>query len=161
MEKEQIEEQNAKSRKHTIQTLRRGIKTRQRELKRLLQLDKKDHPTNKVEGDVFYYYTPYVYGRPRVAIAAHTNTARTELYYGIAVTDSRDQFCKRTGRIRALGKAVSTKRTIVKLKDNSNKAIYTKLKDLAELAYLAAVERQKAHRPLSEFEEKVRSTSSK
>lgn len=114
------------------------------EIRKALQTHKSNkHPEAKAEGPVYYYYTPFHPNKPRVTVAAHVNTRRGELHYGVRVADSRDQFCKATGRIRAMGLAVSTKRKIMKLKSTDHKYVRERIAEVAEMTQKLSFQKRK------------------
>ena len=95
----------------------------------------KNHPEHKVQGRVFYLHNKYHPGMPRVTMAAYVDEKRMEINSGIYVAMPHQQFSKKTGRVRALGKALSTKRYIIKTKQLESDYIREKLS-----LHLSAVE---------------------
>jgi hypothetical protein len=88
----------------------------------------KSHPESKAEGRIFYLHSEHRPGFPRVTIAGHVNEDKQECYFGVSICDPRDQFEKKTGRIRAMGRAISTKRQILKIRvPNDPKFVRDKL----------------------------------
>lgn len=101
------------------------------------------NPENKAEGAIYYHYTPHITSKPRITVAAHVNASKRELYYGVVVTSSKDVFVKKEGRIRAMGKAVSTRRSILRINDTSHSSIRERLAEIAKREFFNANNRQR------------------
>lgn len=87
----------------------------------------KNNPERKAEGKVYYLHSKFRPGFSRLTIAAHVNEAKQEMYFGVSICNPFDQFVKKTGRVKAMGRAVSTNRQIVKLKKFDHAYVREKL----------------------------------
>lgn len=150
----QIEEKIAVNKRDMLQTLYRKREFINNEIGKLVSQRKKERkndPESKVVGSKYYYYTPFIPGQPRVTVAAHVNAEKMELYYGVVVTNSKDQFCKRTGRLKAMGKAVSTKRSIMRLKSTNHKYVREVIGGLGHMAFVQSKSKRREGWPEERF----------
>jgi hypothetical protein len=112
---------------------------------------KTSHPESKIKEDEmkYYHYTPYLdqlgNSQPRVTVAGYVNSDKKELYYGICINDSRNTFVKKTGRLKAMGYAVSTKRKIVRLKSTHHKYVRELLHGIAMATLKVSLISRKKH----------------
>lgn len=119
-------------------------------LEQTLQPDsrKKKNPEAKANGPVYYLHNKFVAGKPRITVAGYVNLSTNELHWSLYICPASKQFSKRKGRMRAMGKAVSTRRHIVKLKDLAHAAVRDRLYKslLAVQADINTAEQVKAER---------------
>lgn len=82
----------------------------------------------KAKGDVYYLHSSPK-ENVRATIAGFVDKERKELHYGVAICASGDNFTKKLGRVKAMGRAVSTKRRIVRVSQIDHRSIRLKLQE--------------------------------
>lgn len=119
----------------------------QYEIALLTKKNNKNNPERKADGKVYYLHGTHKNGYPRVTVACHVNEDKGEMYVGAAICSPLDQFQKRTGRVRAMGRAVSSKRQIVKLKRFEHEYVREKLNIYLNKIELKAIQTYLAKHP--------------
>jgi hypothetical protein len=107
----------------------------------------KNNPEAKAEGRIYYLHGDYRKGFPRVTVAAHLNETKKEMYMGASICSSEDQFVRKTGRLRAMGRAISTKRVITGLKLFDHATVRNKLNVYLKKVELAAYQEAMKRNP--------------
>jgi hypothetical protein len=122
------------------------LKRQQRQIKSelyKLSLLRKETPSDKAEGQIYYAHSKFMESMPRISVAGHINEAKMELHCGAYICPKNRNWSRREARIRAMGKAISTSRTIIRLKSLDQKyvreQISTQLAKIELRAYTAAI----------------------
>lgn len=80
-----------------------------------LGLNNRNHPERKARGPIYYLHNEYQHDSPRITVAGYVDLKKSELHWSLYVCMPGKQFSKKTGRARAMGKAISTKRHILRI----------------------------------------------
>jgi hypothetical protein len=122
------------------------LKRQQRQIKAelyKLSLLRKEVPSDKAEGQIYYAHSKFMKNMPRISVAAHVNEGKMELHCGAFICPTNKNWSRREARIRAMGKAISTSRNIIRLKSLDQKYVREQVSvQLAKIelrAYTAAI----------------------
>lgn len=118
------------------------------QISQLTPKKQKNNPEQLAKGKIFYLHNSYRWlenddgtrrNLPRLTIAGHVDESRNELHWAVYVCMPNRQFARKTGRMRAMGKAVSTKRQITKLRqltpDYIREKMYIELQRIESKVY--------------------------